>query len=207
MSNIISQIIDYGFTIYRTYYGKESDEHWQSLLYSLRHQTKLAFGKYEDDEERDQDDRRKVPELFHLDIREDPSVLDGLDVRRLREFCKAENLKATKVIKRANRETRVSIRPREDYAMADFLFKFVLLADENVLKSVERGEYIVKAVLLRWDGDAGWGWMRILTERCLCFRGPETDLENYIWFGDADLYYTGDCSEIRRWRYYRNQKE
>jgi hypothetical protein len=85
-------------------------------------------------------------------------------------------------------------------------------------------EYIVKAVSLRWDGDAGWGWMRIptgylldlwtwlmwnddRTERCLRFHGPETDLEDYIWFGDVDLHYTGDCSEIRRRRHYSTQRE
>ncbi|KAI8664676.1 hypothetical protein NCS56_00901300 [Fusarium sp. Ph1] len=53
----------WGFTIYRTYYGKESEEHWQALLHALRHQTKLAFGAFEDDEDTDQDDRRQVREL------------------------------------------------------------------------------------------------------------------------------------------------
>ena len=225
MSDVIAQMKDHlwdtpgqyrkwGFSIYRTYYGKESDEHWQSLLYSLRHQTKLAFGRYED-EETNQDDRRTVQELFHLDVREDASVLDGLDVRGLRAFCKAENFKATKVIMRANGERRVSTRPPEDHAMADFLFNFVLLADEAVLRDLEKGEYIVKAVSLLWDGDSGWGWMRIPTgylldlwillmwkndrpERCLLFRGSEEDLESHIWAGDRVLHWTGQCSEIRQ---------
>ncbi|KAF5250357.1 hypothetical protein FANTH_4457 [Fusarium anthophilum] len=48
----------WGFTIYRTYYVKESDENWIALLYSLKDQTKLAFGGFEDDEEVDQDDMR-----------------------------------------------------------------------------------------------------------------------------------------------------
>uniref|UniRef100_A0A0C4DI60 Uncharacterized protein n=1 Tax=Fusarium oxysporum (strain Fo5176) TaxID=660025 RepID=A0A0C4DI60_FUSOF len=97
----------WGFTIYRTYYGEESEKHWQALLYSLRHQTKLAFGVFEDDEETDQDDRRRVQELFYLDVREDPSRLDGLDVRGLREFCNAEKLKETEVVEKANSKYRL----------------------------------------------------------------------------------------------------
>ncbi|KAM0227736.1 hypothetical protein ACHAPO_011304 [Fusarium lateritium] len=250
MSDVINQMIDYvwgiprgtkvepggrknpdnhqhyrkwGFTIYRTYYGKKSDENWQSLLYSLRHQTKLAFGTYEDDEETDEDDRRKIQELFHLDTREDPLVLDGLDVRGLREFCNAEKLKETEVIQRGNMKLRVSTRPREGQAMADFLFNFVLLADEAILKDIERGEFVVKAVSLLWHNDSGWGWMRIptgylldlwmflmwhddRTEYCFDFRGSEENLENHIWW-DTQVDGTGECSEIRHWRHYSTQKE
>ncbi|WZH47230.1 uncharacterized protein QYS62_008374 [Fusarium acuminatum] len=214
----------WGFTIYRTYYGKESDEHWQSLLYSLRHQTKLAFGTYEDDAETDQDDRRRLQELFYLDVREDPSVLDGLDVRGLREFCNAESLKETEVIERANMKLRVSTRPQESQSMADHLFDFVLLADEAVLKDIGRGESVVKAVSLSWDGYMGYGWVRIPSgylldfwtylmwnddrlERCLSFRGSEEDLADQIWPGDMALHGTGKCSEIRRWQHYSNQNE
>ncbi|KAF5008763.1 hypothetical protein FDECE_5001 [Fusarium decemcellulare] len=214
----------WGFTVYRTYYGKESDEHWQALLYSLRHQTKLAFGAYEDDEDIDQDDRRRVQELFHLDVSEYPSLLDGLDVRGLREFCNAEKLKETEVVVKGGQKLRVSTRPRESPALADHLFNFVLLADEAVLKDIERGECIVKAVSLLWDCHSGWGWMRIptgyllelwiflmwnddRTERCLHFHGPEEDLADYIWPGDVALDGTGRCSEIRPWRYYSTQKD
>ncbi|KAH7191801.1 uncharacterized protein B0J16DRAFT_393829 [Fusarium flagelliforme] len=251
MSNVIEEMIDYvwgfppgtklqpggrknpdnyqhyrkwGFPIYRTYYSKESDEHWQSLLYSLRHQTKLAFGAYEDGEEIDQDDRRRLQELFHLDVHEDPSALKGLDVRGLREFCKAEMFKETEVIERANMKMRVSTRPYEGQAMTDYLFDFVLVADEAVLKDIERGEYVVKAVSLLWDGDLGWGWMRIptgyllelwnflmwnsiSTENSLHFDRPEEDLENHIWIGDMATDGTGKCSEIRRRRHYSTQRD
>ncbi|KAJ4194606.1 hypothetical protein NW759_016491 [Fusarium solani] len=96
----------WGFTIYRTYYGKESDEHWQALLHALRHQTRLAFGAFENDEDTDQDDRRQVRELFYLDVREDPSLLDRLDVRGLREFCNAEKLKETEVVEKGGQKLR-----------------------------------------------------------------------------------------------------
>ncbi|KAK2675034.1 hypothetical protein RAB80_010018 [Fusarium oxysporum f. sp. vasinfectum] len=103
----------WGFTFFRTYYGEESDEHWQALLYSLRYQTKLAFGAFEDDEETDQDDMRRVQELFYLDVREDPLLLEGLDVRGLREFCNAEKLKETEVVQKGNSKLRVSTRHHE----------------------------------------------------------------------------------------------
>ncbi|RBQ75506.1 hypothetical protein FVER14953_13770 [Fusarium verticillioides] len=217
---------NWGFSVYRTYYGKDSDKHWQALLYSLRHQTKLAFGAFEDEEEADQDDRRQVQELFHLDIRENPSCLDGLDVRGLRDFCNAEKLKESKVTGReeGNIKYRVSTRPDEGRAMADDLFKFVLLADEAVLKDIGNGEFIVKTISLSWDGYSGWGWMRIptgyllelwiflmwnkhRTESCLRYHGPEADLEGSIWPGDMALLDTGRCSEIRDWPYYSGQKD
>ncbi|KAG9495645.1 hypothetical protein J7337_012199 [Fusarium musae] len=214
----------WGFTIYRTYYGKESDKHWKTLLYSLRHQTKLAFGAFEDDGETDQDDMRRVQELFHLDHRDDPSKLDGLDVRGLREFCNAEKLQETEVVEKANRKLRVSTRPPENRAMADYLFDYVLLADEAVLKNVENGEFIVKAVSLSWDGHSGWGWVRIptgylldlwtflmwnkyRTEFCISFRGSEAELANSIWPGDVGLDGTGRYSEIRRRKFYSNQQD
>ncbi|KAM0369160.1 hypothetical protein HYE67_000023 [Fusarium culmorum] len=213
----------WGFPIYRTYYGKESDEHWQSLLYCLRHQTKLAFGRYEGKEEIDQDDRRTVQELFHLDVREDVATLDGLDIRGLRELCKVEKSKETKLIMQAKKEIRVSARPLEGRAMTDYLFDFVLLADKDVLRDLARGEYIVKAVSFKWNRHGGWGWMRIPTgylldlwtflmwnnypESCLRFRESEEDLENHIWCGDAGLECTGNLSEIRPFYHYDTQKE
>ncbi|RGP69881.1 hypothetical protein FLONG3_7636 [Fusarium longipes] len=215
----------WGFTIYRTYYGKESDKHWQTLLYSLRHQTKLAFGTYEDDEEINEDDRRQVRDLFHLEVCEDPLQLDGLDIPGLRKFYNTEKENATEVIEEGFHHTLQGIKtPRESRAMADYLFDFVLLADESILKDIERGEFVVKAVSLLWEGDSGWGWMRIptgylldlwtflmcnndRTERCLRFHGSEEDLAHHIWAGDTALDYTGDCSEVRSWKHYSSQKD
>ncbi|KAF5553648.1 hypothetical protein FMEXI_2297 [Fusarium mexicanum] len=214
----------WGFNIYRTYYSKESDKHWQALLYSLRHQTKLAFGGFEDDEEVDQDDRRRVQELFHLDVRENSTQLDGLNVQGLRQFYNAEKLQETELVEKANRKLRVSTRPHESRAMADYLFSYVLLADEAVLKDIEKGEYIVKAISLSWDSHSGYGWVRIptgyllelwtflmwnkyRTEFCISFRGSEEDLADSVWPGDVGLDGTGRYSEIQRRRYYKNQDD
>ncbi|KAL9563995.1 hypothetical protein ACKAV7_011855 [Fusarium commune] len=139
-------------------------------------------------------------------------------------ICNAEKFKETEVIERGNQKLRVSTRPHEGQGMADYVFDFVLLADEAVLKHIERGEYVVKAVSLRWNDDLGWGWVRIptgylldlwtylmwnddRTENCPCFDGSEEDLAHQIWPGDTALHYTGDCSEVRSWRHYSNQNE
>jgi hypothetical protein len=216
---------EWGFTIYRTYYSEGSDKHWKTLVYSLKHQTKLAFGAFEDDGETDQEDMRRVQELFHLDVREDPSRLDSLDTRGLREFCNAEILKETELVDKGNRKLRVSTRPHESRAMADYLFHYVLLADEAVLKGIEKGISIVKAISLSWcDGHSGYGWARIptgyllelwtflmwnkyRTEFCISFRGSEEGLADSVWPGDDGLDGTGRYSEIRRRKFYSNQQD
>ncbi|KAM5351165.1 hypothetical protein ACJ41O_003888 [Fusarium nematophilum] len=187
----------WGFTIYRTYYGPQSDKHWNMLLGALKQQTSLAFGYFEDKEDVDQGDVQRLKELFHLDTREDASLLDGLDVGGIRALCKREEF-------------------NDKPAMAGKLFSFVLLADESVLRDIETGEFIIKAVSLDWyQGFPGWGWMRIPTgylldlwqtlmrrahhtEGILDFNGPEQDLKDYVWPGDLVLEPTGVCSEVRR---------
>jgi hypothetical protein len=210
----------WGFTIYRTYYGEESEEAWQMLLHSLRHQTKLAFGAYAKgaDIEHDvnPDDIQRLKELFYLDVREDPS-LEGLDVRGLRELCRTEQSREVEIIETQHRRRFKTTRPRETQGMVDWEFDYVLLADEAVLKDVAKGEFIVKAVSIKWkDGkfDSTWGWMRIptgyllelwhhlmlndlRTEHALSFYGDEEELEDLIWAGDASTDCTGDYSEVR----------
>ncbi|KAL9562031.1 hypothetical protein ACKAV7_013954 [Fusarium commune] len=85
------------------------------------HYRKWGFTIYpfKDDEETDQDDMRRVQESFYLDVREDPSLLDRLDVRGLREFCNAEKLKETEVVEKGNSKLRVSTRPHKSRAIAD----------------------------------------------------------------------------------------
>ncbi|KAM5358311.1 hypothetical protein ACJZ2D_015410 [Fusarium nematophilum] len=78
------------------------------LLDSLKRQTILALGYYEDkdqyrydlkrrefyygsryyqDEDEYRGDLERLKKLFHLDPQEDTSLLSGLDVRQLREVC------------------------------------------------------------------------------------------------------------------------
>lgn len=210
----------WGFTIYRAYYGEESEEAWQMLLYSLRHQTKLAFGAYAKgaDIEHDvnPDDVQRLKDLFTLEVREDPS-LERLDIRGLRDFCRAELSREIEIVGTGIKKSFKTTRPRETQGMADWEFDYVLLADEAVLKDVARGEPVVKAVSFKWqDGkfDSTWGWMRIptgyllelwqhlmlndsRTEQALYFDGDEEELENLIWAGDMACDMTGLYSEIR----------
>ncbi|WXC67209.1 hypothetical protein SNK03_012987 [Fusarium graminearum] len=243
MTNFIEEMIDktweyekgrgrkdrkWGFTIYRTYCGEESDDAWQMLLYSLRQQTKLAFGAFAPDnhkeigfeEEIKQDDIQRLKDLFSLDVREDPALFDGFDIPRLREFAKKEKEDRTQIIN-VGAHRRKGIWPKGVRGMADWVFDYVLLADESVLKDVDRGEFIVKAVSVLWrEGHTPWGWMRIptgylvelwhhiilhedRTENALSFDGDEEELENFIWAGDGALFRTGQYSEIRDgcWHY------
>ncbi|KAM5348615.1 hypothetical protein ACJ41O_008439 [Fusarium nematophilum] len=143
---------NWGFTIYRTYYSPESDEHWEMLLDSLKRQTMLALGycesedqytfdlkrreyhygsRYYQSEDEYRVDLEQLKKLFHLDPREDASLLGGLDVRQLREVCLSEP-------------------PNEQKTMAGKIFRYVLVADESVLKDIAEGEFVVKAVAYNW---------------------------------------------------------
>ncbi|KAM0548843.1 hypothetical protein ACHAPJ_009699 [Fusarium lateritium] len=192
----------WGFTIYRTYYGPDSNRYWNMLLGALKQQTRLALGFYENNkhvkEDIDQSDVQRLKDLFCLNVREDASVLDGVDVQGIREFCQNEESDT-------------------DRSMADPLFHFVLLADEMVFKDIIQGEFVVKAVALNWEeGRTGCGWMRIPTGyllqlwqtlmqltydtyKALPFEGPEQDLAAYVWPGELSIMCTGKASEVRPW--------
>ncbi|KAH7124870.1 hypothetical protein B0J13DRAFT_598937 [Dactylonectria estremocensis] len=206
---------NWGFTIYRTYYSPESDEHWHMLLDALKRQTYLALefldneDEYRHDVERRKwgtnlyenkdeyvDDLKRLKKLFHLDPREDLPLLNGLDVHQLREVCLSEH-------------------PEAEKTMAGGRFRFVLVADKSVLEDIAKGEFIVKMVAYGWrEGGENWDWMRIPTgyllelwhslmmsrfdpHRILWFEGPEEDLEEYIWPGEDAASPTSCCSEIR----------
>ncbi|KAH6988456.1 hypothetical protein EDB80DRAFT_816704 [Ilyonectria destructans] len=186
---------NWGYTICRTYYGPHSDQYWNILLGALKQQTLLALGYYEDQDD-DQEDLERVKKLFHLDAREDASLLEGLDVRGIREVCMKED--------------------PCDRTMAAHRYRHVLLADESVLNDIANGESIVKAVAFEWEeGDENWGWMRIPTGyllelyhllwfwddhrfRALRYDGSEEEgLERYIWSGEDSAPPTSQCSEVR----------
>ncbi|KAM0231614.1 hypothetical protein ACHAPO_008462 [Fusarium lateritium] len=210
----------WGFTVYRTHYSEESDEAWKMLLYSLRHQTMLAFGAFakgaDVEHDVDPDDVQRLKDLFYLETREDRSQLEVLDVRGLREFCRDELSKDKEIINIPNTRSFKFTRPGETQGMADWVFEFVLLADEAVLEDIARDEPIVKAVSIQWreSHDPTWGWMRIptgyllelwhhllfndrQTSRALHFWGPEQELNTLIWAGDMACNMTGLYSEIR----------
>ncbi|KAH7190888.1 hypothetical protein DER44DRAFT_796140 [Fusarium oxysporum] len=200
---------NWGFAIYRTYYGPESDHSWSVLLQALRQQTPLSIGYYESDNaekvwKRDINwhhgyyKKREnylasvdiFKSLFRLFPHEDPSHLEGLDINGIREVCRKQHHEA-------------------EQKMAGAQFCFALVADKAVLNGIARNEFVVKAVGYDWDriDHGGWGWVRLKTG-CLLelweallladlqstnkyyqmeCNGPESDLETKIWLGNMSL--------------------
>ncbi|EXA31532.1 hypothetical protein FOVG_17154 [Fusarium oxysporum f. sp. pisi HDV247] len=221
----------WGYTVYRTYYNKESDEAWEMLLYSLEHQTKLALGGFgeegvdEDDVHVDPDDIQRLKKFLTIEGREDPSQFEGLDAQGIRDFWNAEELKLEQnVVEIPGQRRRLTSRPDESLAMADWVHRFVLLADEATLKDVANGEFVVKAVSLQLPAGNSWpgAWMRIptgylldlwfllcdwssSTEKALSFSGSEEELHSWIWPGDDNRRSTARYSEIRGFPHYNNQ--
>ncbi|KAH6953497.1 hypothetical protein DER45DRAFT_575957 [Fusarium avenaceum] len=205
---------NWGFNIYRTYYGEGSDKHWHTLLDALRRQTHLAVGFYDNREVMENDKYWKqgpyrnearymshvklFKELFRLFPREDPVLLDGLGIDGIREVCLKEHPDAKKNMEGAR-------------------FCFALVADEAVLKGISQDKYFVKAVGYDWtDSDGGWGWDRLRTCQLLDLwemlfvtdsegrskyydmnhNGPEEELEKHVWLGDFALPFFGECSQV-----------
>ncbi|KAG8355337.1 hypothetical protein FVEN_g6773 [Fusarium venenatum] len=122
------------------------------LLHSLRHQTRLAFGGFEE-EVVNQDDVQRLKNLFEIDGREDPSQLRGLDAQGFRDFWNAESLKEEKAaVQIPGKRRRLTTRHSESLGMADWVHQFILLADGATLKDVANGELVVKAIPLQWRG-------------------------------------------------------
>ncbi|SCO92576.1 uncharacterized protein FRV6_16704 [Fusarium oxysporum] len=123
----------WGFAIYRTYYGAESDQYWNVLLQALRQQTPLSIGFYESDEAEELWER-------HRNWRHGSFSLEGLDINGIREVCRKQHHEANQ-------------------KMAGAKFCFALVADEAVLDGIARNEFVVKAVGYDWDriDHGGWG--------------------------------------------------
>ncbi|CVK94836.1 uncharacterized protein FMAN_13154 [Fusarium mangiferae] len=209
----------WGFAIYRTYYGAESDRYWDILLQALRQRIKLSIGFYESEEaeelwERDANGRYEhwktranyldsleiFKSLFRLFPHQDPSHLEGLDMNGIRGVCRRQHHEA-------------------EQKMAGAKFCFVLVADKAVLDSIARNEFVVKAVGYDWDriDHGGWGWVRLETGRLLDLwemllladigstdkyywircHGPESDLETNTWIGNVSLPALDDYSEVQ----------
>ncbi|CEI63245.1 hypothetical protein FVEN_g216 [Fusarium venenatum] len=209
----------WGFRIYRTYYGPESDESWNTLLQVLPQQIRLALGYHEIDEVRGKDRRwardthrdevvylerlEVMKKLFRLIPREDPDLLAGLDIAGVGKVCleEGEHVESEKNI--------VGSR-----------FNFALVADERILKDIANNNFVVKAVGYDWDPvqhSYSWGWIRLRTGDLLqfwenlfisyeldiskymeiSFRGPEENLEKNVWKGALSLLPFGDCSRVQ----------
>ncbi|KAG7412161.1 hypothetical protein Forpe1208_v009613 [Fusarium oxysporum f. sp. rapae] len=170
--------------------------HEAEMIYQEDHRQKSGF--YSDKSEY-LDDINRLKKLFRLIVREDSSVLNGLDIPRIRELCRKELPEAYKNIEGGKA-------------------CFVFVADESVLNDIARGVFAIKVVGYDWDEDRiGQGWMRIPTGNVLTFweslllwdnmgSDPYREIkdhwfgqesERYTWPGDASIYPTHGCSEAR----------
>ncbi|CAI6296072.1 unnamed protein product [Periconia digitata] len=79
-TNALLYYLPWGFTIYRTHYGEDSDEHWTALVQMIRADVKSQIlDKREEDPLAQQ-----LLSLFTLDARSDASKYDGLSMDELR---------------------------------------------------------------------------------------------------------------------------
>ncbi|KAF5250362.1 hypothetical protein FANTH_4462 [Fusarium anthophilum] len=158
----------------------------------MTQQTRLALGYHETEKIYQEDPRQKqglyadksdyvddinrLKKLFRLTVREDSSVLDGLDIPQIREVCRKELPEASKNIEGAK-------------------CCFVFVADEEVLKDIACGVFVIKVVGYDWDEDRlGQGWMRIPTgevlelwQALLLWDSMDSDPYQeikYHWFGE-----------------------
>jgi hypothetical protein len=110
---------NWGFTIYRTFYGPNSDEQWRKLLEKITKGAKYELNMMEDlDVQEPTVAFTKAWNLFRLDARSDPSTLDGLTLENVRQLY----LDGT-----GGQPMNVDIDP----------WRVFLLADEAVLASPE----------------------------------------------------------------------
>ncbi|KAH7139842.1 hypothetical protein B0J13DRAFT_586379 [Dactylonectria estremocensis] len=96
------------------------------------------------------------------------------------------------------REVCLSEEPEAEKTIAGSRFRFVLIANESVLRDIAKGEFVMRILtgylLELWHS-------LMMTEFNLClvlwFEGLEEDLEEYIWPGEAAASPTSCCSEIQ----------
>jgi hypothetical protein len=103
----------WGFTVYRTAYEPASELKWQALLDDIRADVVEQFngrdGKYQADHT-----TQRILSLFHLDIRSDPAVLDGLNMDDLRKVYKDADWKERKFFLLVDQEVLDAPRKKPD---------------------------------------------------------------------------------------------
>jgi hypothetical protein len=84
-NNPLSFLQPWGFTIYRTYYGRGSDRQWDELIQAMTNGAKDAVRERVNPTD-DPAMVAKAVELFTLDTRSNPAVLDGLALEEVRQL-------------------------------------------------------------------------------------------------------------------------
>ena len=132
LNNPLSFLHPWGFTIYRTYYGPGSDRQWDELIQAVTNSTKDAVRATAESTD-DPTITAKAEDLFQLDTRSDPAVLDGLTLEEVRQLY--HDGAGGQPMNTANDPWRV-----------------FMLADEEVLTKPDLG--VVKCVAADYDAAA-----------------------------------------------------
>ena len=107
----------WGFTIYRTHYGPESETNWSGLLETIASQTKQRIlSTYDLAEESPK--YKEICSLFRLNTQSDASTLDGLGRDQVRQIHLAIPSHATNS---AYRSRRVFLLADEDVLTGQYL--------------------------------------------------------------------------------------
>jgi hypothetical protein len=77
-------LVQWGYTIYRTYYGPGSDEQWSKLLKDITDGVAEALTELEE-AVKEPDTLTKIRDQFRLDARSDPATLDGSTLEDVRQ--------------------------------------------------------------------------------------------------------------------------
>jgi hypothetical protein len=123
MNNAEPSLVGWGFTVYRTYYGPDSNENWNTLRNKAKEEAnkELMACVYDGNDET----AEKLKSLFRLDARSDPALLGGLS---LAELCKVY-------------KDKIGGEPEPVHQCCVFL-----VADEQILDQIGQGNLIINAV-------------------------------------------------------------
>jgi hypothetical protein len=168
----------WGFTLYRTCYGPESNQQWDLLINNISTAVLARLMTC-----RDQGDDPKnfsiITENFKLDTRSDPNTLDGLTIEAVSQHYHDEVDKPMQMT--------TSLTPDH---------KIFLLADEETLQNLDSGVLkVVQAAPSGNDPECYFQWMRLDSKFLIDFW---VDLENsdyglwdFIWEEQPGALYTG----------------
>ena len=137
---------NWGFRVYRTYYGPSSDQKWEDIIQRMRESVKGALAMLDGVK----DDAQILSELFHLDLRSDAATLDGLNLDQIRQ------------IHQSSTDLDNTICHKEAFLVAD---QDVLEDDNTWIKCVEADYVAPNHVPFspRHFGPRYFGWMKMTT--------------------------------------------
>lgn len=161
----------WGFTIYRTAYGSESERYWQAIVNDLQEQVSVEIDERTDGEPDTQ--AQEILSLFRLDAQSDEQRLPGLTMQQMRDHF----------LEASNTQDRRPMNTFNPPMLGNHLF---LLVDEEVISAAASGQPEGKPLWVKCvDADyraenyvprnprvrqTYFGWMKMTTRSLVDFR-------------------------------------